>query len=236
MQRKAQATTTSRGRLRDARLAQRLTQAQVAERLGVTQAYVSMLEQGRRAAAPGVRRSLARAYGLEDTALPLSPDTEPMDSEQVFKALAALGYPGFSHVRSTRKYNPAEVLMRALRHNDLEPRLVEGLPWLAFRYADLDWEWLIREAKAHDVQNRLGFVVSLARQLAEGHGEGSRGEQLRTIEERLAFSRLVREDTLCRDSMTHAERRWWREHRSPDAAFWNLLTGFTVSALRYVDE
>ena len=37
-------------------------------------------------------------------------------------------------------------------------------------------------------------------------------------------SRLAPEDTFCHDSMTQAERVWLREHRSPTAAHWNLLT------------
>jgi hypothetical protein len=30
----------------------------------------------------------------------------------------------------------------ALKMHDLEPRLSEALPWLAWRYPGLDWEWL----------------------------------------------------------------------------------------------
>jgi hypothetical protein len=49
----------------------------------------------------------------------------------------------------------------------LEVRVVEALPWLVAEYSDLDWAWLMREAKLGDVQNRLGFLVTLGRQLAE---------------------------------------------------------------------
>src|SRR5204862_2965596 len=44
----------------------------------------------------------------------------------------ALGYPGFTHLRPRRwaLKNPAEVLLAALAQDDLEPRLVEALPWL----------------------------------------------------------------------------------------------------------
>ena len=44
--------------------------------------------------------------------------------------------------------------------------MVEGLPWLAFAYVDMDWEWLVRNTKLHDRQNRLGFAVTLAQELA----------------------------------------------------------------------
>jgi hypothetical protein len=102
---------------------------------------------------------------------------------------------------------------------------------VAWRYPDLDWEWLLREAKLHDLQNRLGFVVSLARQVAERKGQGATAEALAAAELRLEPSRLVREDTLCRESMTQAERRWLRDRRSAQAQHWNLLTGLVPEHL-----
>ena len=116
---------------------------------------------------------------------------------------------------------------------DLEPRLSEALPWVAWRYPDLDWEWLVRKAKLHDLQNRLGFVVALARQVAERKGQAATAEALAAAEQRLEPSRLVREDTLCRESMTQAERRWLRDRRSAQAQHWNLLTGLVPEHLSY---
>jgi len=116
---------------------------------------------------------------------------------------------------------------------DLEPRLAEALPWVAWRYADLDWEWLVREAKLHDLQNRLGFIVVLARQVAEQKSDDVAREALAAVEQRLEPSRLAREGTLCRESMTQAERRWLRERRSREAQHWNLLTGLVTKPLRY---
>jgi hypothetical protein len=41
--------------------------------------------------------------------------------------------------------------------------LCEALPWVARHYAaEVDWEWLVRQAKLHDFQNRLGFLLELA--------------------------------------------------------------------------
>jgi len=37
--------------------------------------------------------------------------------------------------------------------------------WVLLKYPDLDWVWLLREAKVDDLQNPLGFLVSVARQL-----------------------------------------------------------------------
>ena len=57
---------------------------------------------------------------------------------------------------------------------------------------------------------------------------------MRGLEAVLERSCLAREDTLCRGSLPEAERRWLTEHRSADARRWNVLTDWTVDALRYV--
>jgi hypothetical protein len=56
---------------------------------------------------------------------------------------------------------------------------------------------------------------------------------LSAAEATLEHSRLAREDTLCRDSMPDAERRWLKANRSPLAQHWNLLTGMTADQLSY---
>jgi transcriptional regulator with XRE-family HTH domain len=205
----------------------------MAERLGVTQAYVSMLEQGRRTVPPELQPDVVRVYGLGPTALPVERESRPLTNAEVVAALASLGYEPFGYVRRRRRRNPAELLLGALRQQDLESRAAEALPWLVFTYPDLDWEWLQREAKLADVQNRLGFVVTLARQFAEQKNDATLATQLRARERELEHSRLAREDTLAHDSFTQAERRWLREHRSPEAAHWNLLTGHRAELLRY---
>jgi hypothetical protein len=67
--------------------------------------------------------------------------------------------------------NPAAVLLDALNEPDLDARVAEGLPWLALTYVDLDWDWLVRNAKLQDRQNRLGFAVSLASEVEEAKRE-----------------------------------------------------------------
>jgi hypothetical protein len=149
--------------------------------------------------------------------------------------LAALGYPGFSHLRSRSPAprNPGEVLLAALAQDDLETRMVEALPWLVRRYWSLDWDRAVPEAKLQDLQNRLGFVVALARSLAARERDQRAVAALAAAERRLERSRLAREDTLCRAAMPAAERRWLAEHRSDEARHWNLLTDWTADALRY---
>jgi hypothetical protein len=47
----------------------------------------------------------------------------------------------------------------------------------------------------------------------------------------LEHSPLAAEDTLFRESMSQAERRWLRSHRSKAAAHWNLLTDLKLEDL-----
>jgi hypothetical protein len=113
----------------------------------------------------------------------------------------------------------------ALAQPNLEARIVEALPWLLVRHADADTRWLEDHAKLGDLQNRLGFLVSMARRAAEGNaGRQYEAHALAQLESRLYRSRLAREDTLCQESLTQAERRWLRKNRSEDARSWSLLT------------
>lgn len=175
-----------------------------------------------------------RVYGLSKALLPVdttrdqaSPDERRLPSE-----LAALGYPGLSYLRPRgHKKNPAELLLSAVSKNNLDSRLVEALPWVALKFSDLDWQWLANAARARDLQNRLGFVISVARRLAQQRGEGEKAAMLAREEAALERSRLMREDTLCHDSLTRAERRWLRKHRPREAKHWRLLTDLTPEQL-----
>ena len=157
--------------LRTARQQKGWSQKETAARLGFSQPYLSMLEAGRRPLPSRLARQVVRVFNLPATALPLSrPEWRPMDTDPqlLVEQLAALEYPGFSYLRARRRRkNPGEVLLTALSQGDLEARLTEALPWLLLRYWNLDSDWLVSRAKPHDLQNRLGFVVSLARRVAE---------------------------------------------------------------------
>ena len=117
------------------------TQARLADRLGVTQAYLSLMERGRRRVPDRLAQAATRLLRLPATTLPLPAyaafDTAVAES-WVEQSLSRLGYPGFAHRRHpgvTR--NPVEVLLRALAFDDLDPRLAEALPWLLLRFEDL---------------------------------------------------------------------------------------------------
>lgn len=223
--------------LREVRQNKSWTQQQTARALGVTQAYLSMLEKGRRAVSKSFVRKALKVFDLPPTVLPLPSEASgapvPSRKRDFTADLAALGYPGFAYVRTKVQKNPAEVLLAALNEPNLDARVAEGLPWLALTYVNLDWDWLVRNVKVRDRQNRLGFAVSLASEVAESKNDSERARKLRQCLEVLESSRLAREDTFCRDSMTQAERKWLRGHRSPVAAHWNLLTDMKGEHLAY---
>lgn len=216
------------------------TQQQAARRLGVSQPYLSLLERDRRPVRPELARRAARVYDLPPTALPLA---EPLGAEglpsdrELAGDLATLGYPGFAHLRSRRpRKNPAEVLLAALAKADLEPRVTEALPWLLLVFSDWNTDWLLRHARLHNLQNRLGFVVNLSRRVAEKSPRYQhRVPELLRLEQELDRSRLAREDTLCWEALPEVRRRWLADNRPPEAAHWNLLTGWRLEELRYVD-
>lgn len=224
--------------LKAGRLTKALSQAQAAGRLRVSQPYLAMLESGERRLTPELARRAMKVYGLPPTTLPHSEpkvSRKRLASGDLARDLGALGYPGLAYLRprNWKPKNPGAVLLAALTQEDLEPRLVEALPWLVLTFWPLDKEWLVRQAKLRDLQNRLGFVVTLARRVAERAEDRSRSRALRDLEAVLERSRLAREDTLCRASLPEAERRWLATHRPVDARHWNLLTDWTPDALRW---
>jgi len=222
---------------RQGRLKAGLKQVQAAARLGVSQPYLSQLESGQRPVNSELARSATALYGLPATVLPMpdAVDAEmATDPERLAAELASLGYPGFAHMRTQPRINPATVVLTALLQRELETRLAEALPWILLRYPDLDWPWLVKHAKLNDVQNRLGFVAGLARQLTAAHSEfAPADDRLSVAEQQLERARLAREDTLCRESMPAAERQWLRANRPSAARHWNLLTSLSADQLSY---
>jgi hypothetical protein len=114
---------------------------------------------------------------------------------------------------------------------NVEARLVEALPWLLVNHPNVDWQWLLREAKINDLQNRLGFVVTVAREVAERRGKSEAAAVLRHWECVLENSRLAKEDAFAQDTLTDAERIWLRSIRSQEAARWNLLTNLRAETV-----
>lgn len=219
--------------LRDARRKAKWTQSEASSKLGLTQAYLSMVESGHRPVTSSLADLALEVFELPPTALPLEASAGSADGNELQGDMGRLGYPGFAYLRGKPRSNPAQLLLGALDKSDLDSRLVEALPWLTYTYADMDWNWLVMNAKMRDRQNRLGYVVALARKLGKEGTDSARLEKLVGPHALLERSRLAGEDTLCHDSMTQAERKWLRTHRPREARHWNLLTDLDVRNLAY---
>lgn len=228
--------------LRLARNRREWTETQAAQRLGLSQSYLAMLERGQRKLTPRLARRFKAVYGLSATVLPSPELFQPranVSSEEFAKTLSSLGYPGFAYVKArVRERNPAEVLLEALSQDTLESRVVEALPWLLLQYWDMDAEWLGKQAKLNDLQNRLGFVVGLAKQVScqSGPANEERTRALEGLTKALEQSRLVREDTFLKKVHTEAEREWLRQNRPEEAKHWNLLTNWRPEHLPYARQ
>ncbi len=223
---------------RQARNQAGLSQQKAAAELGVSQSYLSMLEKSQRPLSRELARRMVQVYRLSPATLPpsqLSWQPKTTDVEQLATDLAGLGYPGFAYLRSRRTpRNPSELLLSALAQDQLEARLFEALPWLVLKYWEMDLEWLVQQAKLHDLQNRLGFVVALARKAGQRSAlrDSRREAALEHLETRLRGSLLAREELLA--GVSESERRWLKKHRSKEARDWNVLSNWRPEALRYV--
>ena len=219
--------------LRVARQKAGLSQHEAAARLGVSQPYYSQLEGGSRPLPKDLAPVVVRKFGVSPSVLPLPELTahwSPVAPAQLASASGALGYPPFAHLRKgVQKLNPALVVVGALAHSDLEVRIVEALPWVLATFDDLDAEWLVAQCRVLNIQNRLGYLVTLALQI-KGTGAST---YLESALEELKKSRLAHESTLCRESMAQAERNWVRAHRSAEATDWALLTTLSADQLNY---
>jgi len=226
--------------LKKARLSAGWTQVRLADRLGVTQAYLSLMEAGKRRVPDRVARFATSLFQLPPTFLPRS-DLEklnlPVTEEEVEQGLARLGYPGFAYRKKPgKRRNPGELLLMALSLDELDPRLTEALPWLLVKFEGLDFKDLVDRAKRRDLQNRLGFTFSLAEEVVKRnptfkHKPG----ELHQAKQALERSRLAREDTYGRKETSERMRAWLLENRSSEAEHWNLLTDLKVEHLPYAD-
>jgi transcriptional regulator with XRE-family HTH domain len=212
--------------LKPARLNLGWSQQQAAAHLGVTQAYLSMMERGLRSPA-SVAPRLMKVYGLSPTVLPVNEVRDEVSADTLAHELALLGYPGYAHLRKGGQAgNPASFLLTALGQRNLEARTAEGLPWVVLKYPDMDSTFLVREARTRNLQNRLGFTVTLGRRAANR-------SDLQPLEQQLVDSKLEKEDAFCKE-LNSAERKWLQGHSSAEARAWNLLSDLTPSSVRYV--
>jgi transcriptional regulator with XRE-family HTH domain len=112
------------------------TQEEAASHLGVTQAYLNLLENGKRRLTPRVVRRAVSVYGLSPEVLPVGDDFVPTQTsdEQLVEWLVRLEYPGFAYLKThTARKNPYEVLLTALGQTRLDGRVAEALPWVVMK-------------------------------------------------------------------------------------------------------
>src|SRR5260370_28232440 len=138
-------------------------------RVWVVGNYYWQMERGYRRLPVRLVSRAVRKLHLAPTALPMQPlatQFVPVASDELASALARLGYEAFGHLSKRAKaYNSAYLVVGTLVHADLEVRIVEVLPWILSTFHDLDWLWLIAQGRLLTFQNRLGYLVVLARQL-----------------------------------------------------------------------
>jgi hypothetical protein len=198
----------------------------------VSQTLVSLWEHGNRKL-PAKRVKQLRRLGVEldATLLPMRKFPAVTNFSQ---EVANLGYPGFAHfVTGEPELNPAQFLVLALSQKYLDRRTAEALPWVALHYWNLDWDWTRRESKVRDLQNRLGFTVTLAKKLAVTRDQPDAVRELTAQEEALRDSLLAREDTYCNDRMTAVERDYLQSYRPVDAAAWHVLSDLALENIAY---
>src|SRR5437879_12867726 len=92
------------GDLRNARKRRGWTQEQAAKKLGMTQAYLSMLESGRRALSRPATARVLRRLDIPPTALPLQEELNwsASPNDLLRGEFVALGYLGFSYFHRRR--------------------------------------------------------------------------------------------------------------------------------------
>jgi transcriptional regulator with XRE-family HTH domain len=222
---------------KQARKQKNLTQQATAKLLGVSQTYVALLEKGKRSVPDDLARKAVVRLKMSPLALPVTQRKRPLNAQHFAHQLASLGYPGFASMRAAWKRNPAQLLLDALAQNNLEARLAEALPWLLTHHGHLNSanrNWLAEQARLRNLTNRLGFVVTLAKQVLarKGEAESERYGSLALLESQLKESRLDKEDSLCQ-TLSVGEQEWLRETRPQEATFWHLLTDWRPEHLQY---
>lgn len=238
-------------KLRELRKAAGLNQAHVAAKLRISQSLVSMLEGGRISLSDDLAPGFARLYSVEvgqlrefgrSDASRLKLSESPaaavamasVDADALIQSLAALGYPEFK--QSGKKYSadPSSLLLTALRQPVLARNVAEALPWVALSYEVEISDILIR-ARIHDLQNRLGYVLTLARKVAERQKDFiGRRKALSEMRMNLLPARLAREDSLCLGQAGSEEQEAARNSRPDFAVFWNMLDDFTPEDLPFI--
>lgn len=213
----------------------RKTQAEAAEAVGVRQPFVCAVEKGLRPVTPALSNWL---YSVCPEALAATPPAgrPSAHSSEILKArLGNLGYPGFAYMAHEHENaDPLSVLLDALSTEDLDPRVTEALPWVLAHRTDLDWRKLTDQVRLRNLQNRLGFLIEVSVEAAKRARLEDVAVRLEPWLHWMREARLFREDTLCKNSLTHVERRRLRRNRPKAARFWRLFTDLNAKEVANV--
>src|SRR5690348_15342471 len=101
-----------------------------------------------------------------------------------------------------------------------------ALPSSDSQCPDMNFDWLVQQARMNNIRNRLGFCVTLAR-------AASGNDTLLSPEQKLRESKLSREDYFGSEP-NEVDRRWLQEHSSDQARQWSVLSDLRPGSLRYV--
>jgi len=154
--------------------------------------------------------------------------------DQLTQWVTRLGYPGFV---TTPAFVPdperlaTKTLQRAFKVRTLHPRLVEALTWVAMEFWALDWESVTRTALAAGTQNRLGYLLDLAREEAAHQNRAVASARLAAVQRGLEASRSDQEDEFFEAFGSELERQFVLARRPPAAAFWRMCTDYTPACL-----
>jgi transcriptional regulator with XRE-family HTH domain len=217
-----------------------LSQSRLAKALGVSQAYVSQLENGARKVSKKLAARLAELPKLHQLPATVFPeDLENLDAfdRDLAADLSALGYDGRSPADGHKPKNPAAIIVSILKRRQVAPAVMAAIPWMLITFPEINTKWLVDQARLNNLQNRLGFLLDLAYEIAEarlaaGQFDEEHLVRLEAMRGQLEASRLANDDTLARE-LTATERQFFHEHRSETARHWNLLTGLTREQLPY---
>src|SRR4051812_22674687 len=96
--------------LKSGRVSKGWTQEEAALKLGVSQPYLSLLENGSRSVSQKLALKAATLFGLSAAHLPMKTSWHAVQEEPndaLASDLAGLRYPGLTYLKSKRKRNPA---------------------------------------------------------------------------------------------------------------------------------
>jgi len=211
------------------------TQVDAAKAVGVRQPFVCAVEKGLRPVTPTLSNWLYSVCPEALTATPTPERQATHSSEDLKELLGDLGYPGFAYLaRAHRKVDSLEVLLDALKTEDLDQRVTEALPWVLAHRSDLDWRKLTDEVRLRNLQNRLGFLLEVTVEAARKLHWNDVATRLEPWLDWLRDARLFKEDTLAKKSLTQVERKRLRRSRPKAARFWRLFTDMNAKEVANV--